>query len=96
MKNTPKIVVIALKTLFFPYEYERTCFSCGYNVYKRKHELFEKQREKINFFSRLKYAELKIFCICVDVYKIYESNDHDRMFEVLSSLKKLKNKNYLN
>ena len=21
-----------------PYEYERTCFSCGYNVNKRKHE----------------------------------------------------------
>ena len=22
-----------------PYEYEWTCFSCGYNVIKRKHEL---------------------------------------------------------
>ena len=32
-----------------PYEYEWTCFSCGYNVNKRKHELSKIQRKKINF-----------------------------------------------
>ena len=53
-----------------PYEYEGTCFSCGYNVNKRKHKLSKRQREKINFINRLKYAEVKIFSICVDVYKI--------------------------
>ena len=31
--------------------------------------------EKINFINRIKNAEQKIFCICVDVYKIYEGND---------------------
>ena len=57
------------KTLL-PYEYEFTCFSCGFNVNKRKHELSKIQRRKINFINRLKYAEVKIFSICVDVYKI--------------------------
>ena len=31
---------------FLPYEYEFTCFSCGYNVNKRKHELCKIQRKK--------------------------------------------------
>ena len=30
-----------------PYEYEFTCFSCGYNVNKRKHEFSKIQRKKI-------------------------------------------------
>ena len=54
------------KTLL-PYEYDYTCFSCGYNVLKRKHELSKIQRKKLNFINRLKYAEQKIFCICLDV-----------------------------
>ena len=80
-----------------PYEYELTCFSCGYNVIKRKNELSKKQRRKTNFVIRLKYAELKIFCICVDVYKIIESNDYDKIYEVLSTLrnKKLKINDFL-
>ena len=35
----------------------------------------------------MKYSELKIFFICVDVYKIYEGNENDKIFEVLSRLK---------
>ena len=38
----------------------------------------------------LKYAELKIFCICVDAYKIYEGNDYDKIYEVLLTLKNRK------
>ena len=75
-----------------PYEYEFTCFSCGYSVIKRKHELSKIQRKKINLFNRLKYAEVKIFPICVDVYKIYEGNDFDKIFDVLSALKNKKTK----
>ena len=74
------------KTLL-PYENEFTCFSCGYNVIKRKHELSKIQRKKNNFISRLRYAEQKIFCIFIDVYKIYEGNDYDKIYEVLSTLK---------
>ena len=35
----------------------------------------------------MKYAEVKIFSICVDVYRIYEDNDYDKVYEVLSTLK---------
>ena len=78
------------RNTLLPYEYEFNCFSCGYNVNKRKHELSKIQRKKINFINRLKYAEVKMFSICVDVYKIYEGDDFDKIFEVLSTLKNKK------
>ena len=78
------------RNTLLPYEYEFTCFSCGFNVYKRKHELSKIQRKKINFINRLKYAEVKIFSICVDVYKIYEVDDYDEIYKVLSILKNKK------
>ena len=85
------------RNTLLPYEYEFTCFSCGYNVNKRKNELSKKQRKKINFINRLKYAEVKIFSICVDLYKIYEGDDYDEIYKVLSTLKikKLKINNTL-
>ena len=85
-----------LNTLL-PYEYEFTCLSCGFNVNKPKNQLSKIQRKKINFINRLKYAEVKIFSICVDVYKIYEGDDYDKIYEVLSTLKnkKLKINNIL-
>ena len=64
------------RNTLLPYEYEFTCFSCGYNVNKRKTQLSKFQRKQINFINRLKYAEVKIFSICVDVYKIYEADDY--------------------
>ena len=84
------------RNTLLPYEYEFTCFSCGYNVNKRKHELSKRQRKK-TFINRLKYAEQKIFCICTGVYKTYESNDFDKIYKVLTTLKnkKLKIKNIL-
>ena len=78
------------RNCLLPYEYEFTCLSCGFNVIKRKHELSKIQRKKINFINRLKYAEVKIFSICVDVYKIYEGDDYDKIYEVLSTLKNKK------
>ena len=56
------------RIILLPYEYEWTCFSCGYNVIKRKNEISKIQRKEINFINRLKNAEIKIFAICVDVY----------------------------
>ena len=78
------------RNTLLPYEYEWSCFSCGYNVNKRKHELSKIQGRKIIFINRLKYAEVKIFSICVDVYKIYEGDDFDKIYEVLSTLKNKK------
>ena len=85
------------RNTLLPHEYEFTCFSCGYNVIKHKQELSKVQRKKINFIKRLKYAEVEIFSICVDVYKIYEGNNYDEIYKVLSTLKnkKLKLNNIL-
>ena len=38
----------------------------------------------------MKYAEVKIFSICVDLYKIYEGNDYDEIYKILSTLKNKK------
>ena len=75
------------RNTLLPYENEFTCFSCGYNVNKRKHEHSKTQRKRINFINRLKYAEVKIFSICVDVYKSYEGDDYHKINEALSTLK---------
>ena len=75
------------RNCLLPYEYEWSCFGCGYNVNKRKNELSKIQRKKINFINRLKYAEQKIFCICIHLYKIYEGDDYDKIYEVLSTIK---------
>ena len=87
------------RNTLLPYEYEFTCLACGcgYNVNKRKHELSKIQRKKINFINRLKYAEQKMFCICIDLYIIYDGNDYDEIYKVLSTLKnkKLKINNIL-
>ena len=85
------------RNTLIPYEYELTCIACGYNVNKRKRELSKIQRKKINFINRLNYAEQKIFCICIDLFKIYKCNDFDEIFKVLSTLKnkKLKINNIL-
>ena len=80
------------RNTILPYEYEFTCFSCGRNVIKREHELSKIQRKKINFFNRVKYAEQRIFCICVNVYILYEGNDCDKIYELLSTLKNKKSK----
>ena len=34
------------RNTLLPYEYEWTCFCCGYNVNKRKHELSKIKRKK--------------------------------------------------
>ena len=38
------------RNTLLPYEYEFTCFSCGYNVNKRKHENSKIQRKKNKFY----------------------------------------------
>ena len=50
------------------------------------------KQKKIIFINKTKYAEQKIFCICIDVYKIYEGNDYDKIYKVLSTLKNKKSK----
>ena len=78
------------RNTLLPYEYEWSCFSYNYVVSKRKHELSKIRRKKTNFINRLKYAEQKIFCICIDLYRIYEGDDYDEIYKTLSILKNKK------
>ena len=38
----------------------------------------------------MKHAEVKIFSICVDVYKIYEGDNYDKIYKILSTIKNKK------
>ena len=76
------------RNTLLPYEYQITCFSCGYNVKKREHELSKIQRKKIIFINILKYAEIKIISICVVVYKTYEGGDYDKNIWNFINIKK--------
>ena len=70
-----------------PYAYEWTCLICKMNIIKQKHELTLSQRKKLNFASRIKYAEQKIITIVTDIIQIYYGYDYNRMLEVLSQIK---------
>ena len=48
-----KYCVHCNRNTLLPYEYERTCFSCNYNVNKRKYELSKIQRKKNKFYQSL-------------------------------------------
>ena len=63
LKNYAKQCLHCNRNALLPYEYEWTCFSSGYNVNKRKHELSKIERKRKNFINRLKLAEYKLFCI---------------------------------
>ena len=64
---------------------------------KEKNEFSKIWRKKTNFIDRLKYAQPKIFCICIDIHKINESSEFKKIFEVVVELKnkKLKSKKIL-
>ena len=85
------------RNTLLPYEYEFNCFVCGYNVKKRKKRTLQNTTETMIFINRINYAEQKILCICIYVYKNYEGDDYDKIYEVLSTLKnkKLKTNNIL-
>ena len=72
------------------YQMNMNCIAFGCKVIKRNYQLSKNSRKKINYISTLHCAEIKKFCICRDVYRIYESADKDKLFDVLI---KLKNKN---
>ena len=61
-----------MRNILLPYEYESNCISRGHNVLKQKNEFSQDQRRRLDFINRLTYAEDKDFCICIEVFKIYE------------------------
>ena len=73
-----------------PYTYEWSCYFCNYIIIKQKHELTLKQRKKLTFSCRIKYAEQKIIAICTDIIQIYDGYDYKKMLDVLSRIKNKK------
>ena len=66
-KNGKKMWSLQSKNLL-PCEHEFTCFSCGYNVIKRKHELSKVQRKRITFYQSLRICRTQKFlpiCRCI-------------------------------
>ena len=89
-KNMLKSAGIAIGKLYFHMNMNILASHVDITSINEKNELSKIQRKKINFINRLKYAEQKIFCICIDSYKIYEGNDYDQIYKVLSILKNKK------
>ena len=52
LKNMVKNVDIVIEILYYTYEYEWTCISCGFDVIKTKHELSKIQRKRKNFINQ--------------------------------------------
>ena len=77
-KHTVKKCGYCNRNTLLPYEYE----------FSQKHELSEFQGKKRNFINSLKYTELKVFCTCIDVYKLYEGDRFDKLYEALSNLRR--------
>ena len=63
---------------------------CGFNVIKTKHEITKSQRRKRNIINRLKYAVHKNFSVCIDVYKVVEGNNYNKIYKVLWTIKNKK------
>ena len=57
---------------------------------KIKRKLSKTSKKNMNFINRIKEAKHKIFCNCVDVYKICDGNGFDKIYDVLSELKNKK------
>ena len=76
------------RNCLLPYVFEFTRIACGYNVIEQAHELGKISREKMDFINRIKNAEQQMLCICIDVKQSYESDYFDKIFEVLSKMKK--------
>ena len=93
MKNMENFVEIVTEILFFQTNMNIPVFRADIMYYNQNMNSLKFSEKK--FINRLKDAEHKIFCICVDVYKIYEGNDYEKIFEILSELKNKKLKKYI-
>ena len=80
--------MLCTRNMLLPYEYKWSCVLCGYNVIRPKHDFRKIFKEKTNFINRLKYAKLKIFCICLDEYRLFEGDIKDKLSEGVSELQK--------
>ena len=90
LKNMEKIVVIAIEILYYLMNMNLPASHVVIMLINEKMNSQKYKEKKINFLNRLRYAEIKIFSICVDLYKTYEGDDYDEIYKVLSTLKNKK------
>ena len=65
-----------------PYRYERTVWLVPIMLRNESMNSLEINEKKI--ISRLKHSQHKKFCLIMDVYKIYEGNDFNKIYDSLS------------
>ena len=85
--------VIVLEILFYHTKMNGLAFHVDITYLNESMNSLKYNEKKIKFINTSKYVEHKIFCFCVDVYKVYEDNDYDEIYETLSTLKSKKLKN---
>ena len=90
IKNMLNIVDIAIETHYYHTNMNGLVSHVDITLLNENMNSLKFNGKKINFINCLKYAEFKIFCICVDVYQINEGDDLDKTSEVLSTLKNRK------
>ena len=87
--NEGEVIESKLKNACISYEKTFCLIKMNYclHIIKKSREITELQRKKIGFINRLKYAQHKILCIYIDLYKLYEVNDFIQFFDVLSRIR---------
>ena len=87
LKNMLNIVAIAIEIPSYHTKVNGLAFQVD-STYSKENTNSLNFNEKKNLINRLKYAEHKIFCICVDVYKIYEGGDFKKYIRSFINNKK--------
>ena len=81
IKKTEKNVDFAIEILFYHTNMNLLAYRVDIMQSEENTNLLNVS-EKKKFINRLKYAEHKIFCICIQVYKIYAGDVFDKMYEI--------------
>ena len=86
-KNMPNVVGNVFEIISYPMNMNLLVSHVDTSLTNESMNSLKFNEKKINFINRLKYAGVKIFSICVDVYKTYEGADFDEIYKVLSTMK---------
>ena len=86
-KSMPNDVGIVIETLYYYTNTNILASHVDTTLTNESMNSLKFNEKKTKFINRLKYAEIKIFSICVDLYNIYEGVDYNEIYKVLPTLK---------